>query len=219
MFIIEYYFRPGHVRTLLSKTVSEDITHLGNRHQRACPFRESGNRECAWLWATMLCTVFVVGFGPRYFSPYVYPQTSHLNLELGCPEIRNAKAKFCTYYPWVLWKKDSFCVPCIFTWNSRRKNAEQFFMRCITSVSEVRAILDFTHSSLFRLSNLIPSKCCLTTHNLSFIKNVNKLCNTEEFNVPIKIQRKYIINMVTNNVFSIIKSIRFFVKILIFFKL
>jgi hypothetical protein len=92
-------------------------------------------------------------------------------------------------------------------------------MRCITSVSEVRPTLNFIHSSLFHLSNLIPSKCCLIKHNFSFIKVVNKLCNTAQFNVPIKIQRNYGINMVTNIVFNIIKSVRFFVKVMVFFKL
>jgi len=138
---------------------------------------------------------------------------------LGFPEIRTVKAKFCTYWLLVLWKNYSFCVPCVFTWNSRRKNAEQFFMWCVTLVSEVRPTFNFTHFSFLRLSNLIPSKCCLTKHNLSFIKGVNKLGNTTQFNVPIKIQRKYVINMVTNIVFNIIKSVRFLVKILVFFKL
>jgi hypothetical protein len=100
---------------------------------------------------------------------------------------------------------DNFRFPCIFTWNDRRKNAEQFFLRCVTSRTEVRPTLNFTHSSLFLLSNLIPSKCCHTKHNFFFVKGVNKLCNTAQFSVLIKIQRKYFINMVTNIVFNSIK--------------
>ena len=159
----------------------------------------------------MHCTVFVWDFGPRYFSLYLYPQTSYLNLGTknwdspnSALSRQNSEHTGSEFFE----KKNSCFFPCKFTWNSRRKNAEQFFMPYITSVTEVQPTLNFTNSCLFRLSNLIPSKCCLTKHYLSSIKGVNNLYNTAQTNVP-KIQRQYFINMVGIIVFNIIKSVRF----------